>query len=119
MDRRRFLKGVGLASAAGLAGLSGLSTGSSGGSGAPMRGDRMALREAATGVARFRVDGSSRVYVSRDEGATWSVHAKFGEDLSVRGIRTGAGGKVRIHVAHGPRTFTLALSASGRTWITT
>ena len=115
MDRRRFLKGVGLASAAGMAGLS---AGAFSGSGVPMRGDRVALREAAAGTARYRVDGSSRVYVSRDDGATWAVHARFADDLSVRGIRTGAGGKVRIHVALGARTFSLALAPSGRTWIT-
>jgi hypothetical protein len=118
MDRRRFLKGVGLASAAGVAGMSGLAVGSSGGPGGPRRADEVRFRQVGSGAVRYRIDGSSRVYVSHDDGATWAVHARFGDDLAVRAIRRDARGRVKIHLALGTRGFSLALSPSGRSWLT-
>ena len=112
MDRRGFLKGTGLASMAGVAAVA-----LSQADGPAFRWSRS--RDLAVGDRVYRVDGSSRVYVSMDGGATWAVHSKLAERLSVRAIGRGAGRRVSIGVAFSGRQFLLYLADDQLGWQTT
>ena len=112
MDRRQFLKGAVLATTA--AGVAGIAV--AGGSD-PMagRGDRRAI---AVRDRLYRLDGTARVLVSKDKGATWAVHSNFAPRYSAERMKIDARGQAWLLVRHENRRFNLRLSDDGAAWRT-
>lgn len=113
LNRRQFLKGAALAtSAAGAAGIAGV--GLTGGWGKPGRGhDQIAVRDRL-----YRRDGFARVLVSRDQGASWSVHSTFAPRYGVERLHMDGAGRAWLAVRHENLRFRLRLSDDGLAWRT-
>lgn len=110
MRRRSFLKLVGLAS---------VWASSVGASRAMAAVTRTATSDpielAATGL-RYRADGA-RVYVSADDGKSWSLHTYLGPDYTIQHLASDRSG-VRLTVGFLGRTFDLSLASNLRSWLT-
>jgi hypothetical protein len=76
-----------------------------------------AARPVAAGGLLYRPDGG-RILVSRDAGATWTVHTNLGSDYAVRRLEGDGASGVRAGVGFGKRTFDLVLGADQRSWFT-
>jgi hypothetical protein len=111
MKRRAFLKLIGLvsvwASSAGASGALAAVTQQ------PTRGPAAAL--ASTGL-RYRADGP-RVYVSSNNGKSWTLHTYLGPDYSIQRLATDRSG-VHLTVGFLGRTFNLNLASNLRSWLT-
>ena len=110
MRRRSFLK---------LVGLAGVWTSSAGASGALAA----VTRQSAPGTAafasttlRYRADGP-RVYISSDNGKSWTLHTYLGPDYSIQRLATDRSG-VHLTVGFLGRTFNLNLASNLRSWLT-
>jgi hypothetical protein len=111
MRRRSFLKLIGLAS---------VWASSAGASGAlaavtqnPTRGTPDLL---ASTSLRYRVDGP-RVYVSSNNGKSWTLHTYLGPDFAIQRLATDRSG-VHLTVGYLSRTFDLNLGSDLRSWLT-
>jgi hypothetical protein len=111
MKRRAFLKLIGLVS---------VWASSAGASGAlaavaqqPASGTAAAL---ASTTLRYRADGP-RVYVSSNNGRSWTLHTYLGPDYSIQRLATDRSG-VHLTVGFLGRTFNLNLASNLRSWLT-
>ena len=111
MDRRAFLKGTGLATAAWIAGAV-VAAG-----GPATRALARPRHEVAVGSLRYRIDGGPQVFVSRDGGATWTSHANLGDRYSIRTLRADGRGRVRLTVHFDRRQFYLELARDKAAWL--
>jgi hypothetical protein len=107
MNRRRFLKLIGLASLGGLIRVplsAGLALG--------------AAKSVSSGGRLYRTDGRGRIFVSLDRGASWQLHTYLGPDYAVR--RLAADRRDRLHATVGylGRAFELVLASNQRAWLT-
>jgi hypothetical protein len=112
MRRRSFLKLIGWTSAwAALAGPSAVSAATT--------------AAAQTGSAtvntpsrvRYKAEGG-RIYVSSNNGGTWTMHTNLGSMYRVDGIGVDKTGTVQATVDYAGRPFTLRLTPDLRWWLT-
>jgi hypothetical protein len=110
LNRRQFLKGVALtATAAGAAGIASYSD--SGRSTARTSAGEIAVRDRL-----YRLDGTSRVLVSQDQGASWAIHSNFGPRYAAERMKVDARGRLWIAVRHDSQRFSLELSDDSSGW---
>ena len=118
LNRRQFLKGAVLATAAaGAASVAGIaaSNGAGGLGQLPGRGhDLVSVRG-----RMYRLDGTARVLVSRDAGSSWAVHSKFAPRFAAERLKVDTLGDAWLVVRHDDRRFRLLLSEDGLAWRTT
>jgi predicted acyl esterase len=111
MRRRSFLK---------LLGLAGVWASSAGASGALAAVAQPPTLSSAAPLAstalRYRADGS-RIYVSSNNGKSWTLHTYLGPDYSIQRLATDRSG-VHLTVGFRGRTFDLNLASNLRSWLT-
>lgn len=104
--RRRFLKGLGLATI-GVAGRSLVWPIAAAG----------ASKGVSSGGVLYLADGA-QVYVSSDAGATWRLHTDFTSVYSVKGLAVDRTGGLRATLGYQGRTFGLILGPNRQSWLT-
>jgi anaerobic selenocysteine-containing dehydrogenase len=126
IDRRRFLKALGLGSVAAALGMlaraepkhpaSALAT-----TNRASRRDADSATSDTVGLVNtatlYRGDGG-RVLASVDDGGTWTRHSNFGRAYRVKRVRTSPSGQVGLDVVYASRSFRLRLGPDGRAWLT-
>ena len=119
IDRRRFLKALGIGSMAAALSLWPRAQPSRASSvpSAHARPDRLPEVVADSPTILYRGDGGA-ILVSRDDGATWTRHGHLGPEYKVKQVRTSRSGQVGIDVGYAGRTFKLVLTPDGRAWRT-
>lgn len=119
IDRRRFLKALGLGSMAAALSVWPRAEPTRASSVPRAAASPVQLPEVATNspTILFRGDGGV-ILVSRDDGATWTRHAHLGPEYMVKQVRTSRSGQVGIDVGYAGRTFQLVLTPDGRAWRT-
>ena len=65
---------------------------------------------------RFREENPGKILVSKNEGATWLLHANLGPEITVLNITTTPQG-TSAYVDFKGLHFTLELSADGKSWL--
>jgi photosystem II stability/assembly factor-like uncharacterized protein len=65
----------------------------------------------------FRGEGGV-IFVSDDDGATWTRHSHLGSAYRVKRVRTSRSGQVRLDIGYAGRSFKLRLTPDGRAWRT-
>jgi photosystem II stability/assembly factor-like uncharacterized protein len=65
----------------------------------------------------FRGEGGV-IFVSDDDGATWTRHSHLGSAYRVKRVRTSRSGQVRLDIGYAGRSFELRLTPDGRAWRT-
>ena len=106
MDRRRFLKLAGLASAGALLQVSILG------------GSARTAAAASRSGKLYRGDRRGKIHVSADGGASWRLHTNLGPSYSVNRMAKDRRGAVGASVGYRGREFRLALDADERSWRT-
>jgi hypothetical protein len=119
IDRRRFLKALGLGSMAAALGVwpraqPGRASSVARAAASP---DQLPEVAAKSPAILYRGDGGV-ILVSRDDGASWTRHGHLGPEYKVKQVRTSRSGQVRIDVGYAGRTFNLVLTPDGRAWRT-
>ena len=104
--RRRFLKGLGLATL-GAAGRSVIGV-------IPVAA---ASKAVSSGGRLYLADGA-QVYVSANAGATWQLHTDFTSVYSVKGLAVDRTGALRATIGFQGRGFGLLLAANQQAWLT-
>lgn len=107
MDRRRFLKLAGLASAGAWFQIS------------VFGASPLTAAAASLGGKLYRGDRRGRIYASRDRGASWQLHTYLGPTYSVKRMAKDRRGGVAATVGYRGREFRLALATDERSWRTT
>jgi hypothetical protein len=107
MDRRRFLKLAGLATAGAFVQLSFM-----GGSA------RTTLAASSPGGKLYRGDSRGKIHVSADGGANWKLHTNLGPNYSVDRMVKDHRGRVGAAVGYRGRQFKLKLAADEKSWHT-
>jgi hypothetical protein len=110
MKRRSFLKLIGLAT------VWASSLGASGVAASAQSPTRSASALAAATSARFKADGG-RVYISSDNGKSWTLHTYLGPEYAIQRVATNGSG-VRLTVGYLGRSFGLVLASNQRSWLT-
>jgi hypothetical protein len=122
IDRRRFLKALGLGSVAAALGVWPRAEPSHASSVPRASASPAKLGQteisAMSASSMFRGDRSGMIYISRDGGATWTRHSHLGAEYSVRRVRTSRSGLVRLDVGYRGRSFKLILTPDERAWRT-
>jgi hypothetical protein len=113
MRRRSFLKLVGWTSAwVALAGPSAVAAATSA---AAQTGS--ATVNAASSSVRYRAEGG-RIYVSSNDGQSWTLHTDLGPMYRVDNVGAGRSGSIQATVDYAGRPFTLRLAPDLRWWLT-
>ncbi len=108
MDRRKFLKLLGLAVTAVTARLS-----------FPWEAVSAASKTVPFAGRLYRSDGSGRIYVSADSGKTWALHSDLGSSNSVTKLAVDKMNKLRATVGYAGWSFGLVLAPNLTAWLTT
>ena len=106
MLRRDFLKLSGFFSAALLAGL------------APAANIAALPVEAELAGKLYRGTRDGLIYVSEDDGRSWSLHTRFGSHLSVGHVYVDLRGRLAVMLICEGYDFRVTLSPDSRTWRT-
>lgn len=108
MLRRDFLKLLGLASAGTAMALA-----------IPVAAWSAASPIVSMGGLQYRSDGTGKIAVSADEGATWALHSDLGDDFSVSRLIVYGTDRLHAMVDYGAWNFNLVLAPDRRQWLTT
>ena len=106
IGRRRFLKGIGLATIA-AAGRSLVWPFAAAGAGKAVSADGLL----------YRADGA-KVQVSADAGVTWQLHTDFTSVYAVKGLAVDRAGALRATLGFQGRSFGLRLGPNQVSWLT-
>ena len=108
MDRRRFLKAMGLALIAATARMPFLASIAA----------AAATKQVSFGGRLYRVDGSGKVFVSANGGTTWTVQTNLGRSCSVTKLAVDQSNRLNASVGFGSWTFGLVLAPDLKSWRT-
>jgi hypothetical protein len=113
MRRRSFLKLIGWTSAwAALAGPGAVSAAT----GTTARTGSATIAASSSNV-RYRAEGG-RIYVTPNNGRTWTLHTNLGSMFRVDSIGADKSGTVEATIDYAGRPFTLRLAPDLRWWLT-
>ena len=76
------------------------------------------LTEVRHGDQLYRGTLSGEIYVSKDEGQTWTLHTSFGSGLSVLHLWVNLWGQLQARLGIAGHSFELALAKEARIWRT-